>query len=245
MIPLSSITSSATKRVFRVVESQESVATMRLVDTLEEHALLEDIIENAKPVLPPHADQAHRHYLLKTPFRYPPLKYGSRFGRRFEPSLFYASHQLRSALLESAFYSFYFMSRSDTPFLGSINNKKTSFSAMVSTQRYANLCLLEDDETQAALQNKSDYSYTQRIGQFLRNENIDAFSYYSARESNAKHIAVFYLNAIKGEPENELHWEVKQTPERIIFYCSANTKLNTQFELQQFTVDGKLPRPSE
>ena len=67
-------------KLVRLVESQEQVATLQLVDTLEEQALLEELIETSKPHLPPSSETLH--YLLKTPFRYPPLRWGSRFGRR-------------------------------------------------------------------------------------------------------------------------------------------------------------------
>lgn len=72
--------------LYRLVESQEQIATRQLVDTLEEQALLEEMLETVKPSYPGRLD--HLHYLLKTPFRYPPLKWGSRFGRTFEPSIF-------------------------------------------------------------------------------------------------------------------------------------------------------------
>lgn len=57
-----------------MVESQEQVATLQLVDTLEEQALLEELLESSKPPVP--ADAEPLHYLLKTPFRYPPLRWG-------------------------------------------------------------------------------------------------------------------------------------------------------------------------
>src|SRR5688500_8455099 len=79
--------------VLRLVESQEQVATNRLVDTLSEQALLEEPLEATKPPVPLAAAPT-LDYLLSTPFRYPPLRHGSRFGRRTEPSLFYASRTL-------------------------------------------------------------------------------------------------------------------------------------------------------
>ena len=72
--------------VLRLVESQEQVATSRLVGTLAEQELLETMIEASKPPLLKRA--LRLHYLLSTPFRYPPLRHGSRFGGRDEPSLF-------------------------------------------------------------------------------------------------------------------------------------------------------------
>jgi hypothetical protein len=62
---------------WRVVESQHQVSTRKLVDTLEEQALLEELIDSAKPR---DTTNGRLHYLLSTPFRYPPLPYGSRFG---------------------------------------------------------------------------------------------------------------------------------------------------------------------
>ena len=91
-------------RLVRLVENQGQVATLQLVDTLEEQALLEQLLESSKPSLPPGDEPLH--YLLRTPFRYPPLRWGSRFGRRHEPSLFYAACRLETAMAETAFYRF-------------------------------------------------------------------------------------------------------------------------------------------
>lgn len=67
----------------RVVENQEQIATTALVDDLQEQALLEEMLDDAKPRRRPGTEGLH--YLLATPFRYPPLRHGSRFGQRSEP----------------------------------------------------------------------------------------------------------------------------------------------------------------
>ena len=65
---------------WRLVEAQHRVSTLKLVDTVEEQSVLEDLIQNTKPVLP--AECAHLHYLLCTPFRYGAVyPAGSRFRR--------------------------------------------------------------------------------------------------------------------------------------------------------------------
>ena len=61
-------------RAWRVVESQHLFSTRKLVDSDEEQALLEELIEDVKP---PAGAAAGLHYLLFTPFRYPPLRHGS------------------------------------------------------------------------------------------------------------------------------------------------------------------------
>ena len=64
--------------LWRMVESQEEIATNALVDTLEEQAALEYLLDATKPR---RSGLDDLHYLLATPFRYPPLRHGSRFGR--------------------------------------------------------------------------------------------------------------------------------------------------------------------
>lgn len=52
------------------------------------------------------------HYLLATPFRYPPLKV---VGTRSEPSLFYGWPETRTVPAEAASYRFVFWSGMATP----------------------------------------------------------------------------------------------------------------------------------
>ena len=59
---------------WRAVEAQHQVSTRKLVDSLEEQQLLESLIDAVKPPAP---HGARFHYLLSTPFRYPPLRHGS------------------------------------------------------------------------------------------------------------------------------------------------------------------------
>ena len=68
---------------WRVVEAQHVVSTGKLVDAPEEQAALEMLIDSSKPPIPAAEEFAGLHYLLSTPFRYPPLRHGSRFSTRF------------------------------------------------------------------------------------------------------------------------------------------------------------------
>ncbi|MBA8877457.1 RES family NAD+ phosphorylase [Phyllobacterium myrsinacearum] len=96
---------------WRLVEAQHRVSTMKLVDTLDEQALLEDEIEATKPPLPPEC--AHLDYLLATPFRYGRYPGNSRFRREgYSPGVFYASEVVETAVAETAFYRLLFFSES-------------------------------------------------------------------------------------------------------------------------------------
>ena len=49
------------------------------------------------------------HYLLFTPFRYPPLRHGSRFGTRAELGIWYGSRARATAFAEKAYYLLLFL----------------------------------------------------------------------------------------------------------------------------------------
>jgi hypothetical protein len=72
--------------VHRITDRQGQSGTADLVDGLREKARLEQLIEAVKPPMPSDGPEAAEgrplpsHRLLLTPFRYPPLQSGSRFG---------------------------------------------------------------------------------------------------------------------------------------------------------------------
>jgi len=226
--------------IYRMVETQEKSATMRLVDSFEEQDLLEQLIEESKPK----CLSIQRHYLLTTPFRYPPLKYGSRFGGRFEPSLFYGAHSLHTMLYESAYYAFLFMQAMASPFTHPINNHKTSFKAFIKCQHHLDLSQIGDAELQAKLMDKSNYDYPQALGLSLKEKGIQAFSYPSARDPNAGlNMGVFELSTIQGKPKEIMQWEIKQTPAEIMFRCTSNPHHSQVISIDGFLIAGQLPAP--
>lgn len=90
---------------WRAVEAQHVASTRRLVDSLEEHEALEAILEAAKPpAVPPGL-----HYLLATPFGYPPWGRGSRFRSPADPGVLYAAEQRRTACAELGYWRWRFV----------------------------------------------------------------------------------------------------------------------------------------
>ena len=92
----------------RIVESQVQVATSRLCASLEDADLLEAMLD-AKSKPRRRAGTEHLHYLLATPFRYPPLRHGSRFGSTTERGVWYGSEEIETAMAEVAFYRLLFL----------------------------------------------------------------------------------------------------------------------------------------
>ena len=95
---------------WRAVEAQHIASTRRLVDSNEEQAVLEELLEESKPRMP--ASTVGLHYLLATPFRYPPWHRGSRFRSPAEPGVFYAAEERRTACAELGYWRWRFVTDS-------------------------------------------------------------------------------------------------------------------------------------
>ncbi|MBO9575299.1 MAG: RES family NAD+ phosphorylase [Sphingobium sp.] len=97
-------------KVWRMVEAQHRISTNRLAANSNDQALLEQLVEEVKPTLPPAARGLH--YLLATPFRYGHKK-ASRFRRAGEkPGIFYACEHVMTAVAETCYWRLLFFSRS-------------------------------------------------------------------------------------------------------------------------------------
>ncbi len=94
-------------RAFRAVEAQHRISTRKLTDSDAEQVLLEELLEDSKPAVT--GELEGLHYLLFTPFRYPPLRHGSRFGVKTERGIWYGSQTLPTCFAEVAYYRLVFL----------------------------------------------------------------------------------------------------------------------------------------
>jgi hypothetical protein len=228
--------------IHRLVESQEQVATRSLVRTLAEQALLEDLIESSKPPL--RAASGPLHYLLATPFRYPPLAWGSRFGRRFEPSLFYGARSVDTVLAESAYYRFVFWCGMATPPPAPLDTRHTLFRAGVSTRQGLQLQHSPFDDWQTLLRHPADYAATQALGTALRDAGIEAFEYRSARDPRGGiNLALFTPRAFAANTAVVLdEWLCITGADRVSYYSRHGGGIR-EYGRDHFTVNGDLPMP--
>jgi hypothetical protein len=157
---------------WRVVESQHQISTRKLVDSDAEQQLLEQLIDAAKP---PERTRGRLHYLLFTPFRYPPLRYGSRFGARHEPGIWYGSEMLRTAFAEVAYYRLLFLEGTAAD-LGLLQTELTAFRASVRTQRGIDLTAEPFAEFESVLASPVSYAETQALGAAMRECGSDRAS---------------------------------------------------------------------
>lgn len=228
--------------LMRIVESQEQIATTSLVDDLAEQALLEEMLESAKP--PRRSGTEHLHYLLATPFRYPPLRHGSRFGRRHEPSLLYASRRESTVLAEAAYYRLVFWHAMETPPPGGrLLTQHTLFRANYRTPNGIRLHLPPFSDHAAVLTHPTDYGATQALGTAMREAGVAAFEYLSARDpEHGINLGLFAPQALASRgPLRSANWLCELRAERVSFASGGQV---VEFDAQMFFVDGALPRPA-
>src|SRR5882757_3842114 len=124
---------------WRLVEAQHHVSTLKLVDSVAEQNVLEDLIETTKPPLPPEC--RHLHYLMSTPFRYGAIyAAGSRFRHAgMTEGVFYASQTPQTAVAEMAFYRLLFFAESPSTPWPANPAEYTAFSARYATKKAIDL----------------------------------------------------------------------------------------------------------
>lgn len=166
---------------WRVVEHQHTVSTRKIVDTLEEQDVLEGLLEHSKPPYPPAAK--HLHYLLKTPFRYPPSPFASRFRRPNEGSgVFYCSEKIRTSLAEFSYWRRRFIAASPGTPLPKTHEALTVFSVSYQSQLLLDLLAQPFNADRDRWTQPEDYSATHRLAELARRGGVDSIRYESVRD---------------------------------------------------------------
>jgi hypothetical protein len=199
-------------RCWRVVEAQHVVSTMTLVDTLEEQALLEQILDDSKPAVP--EDCRHHHYLLFTPFRYGALyPLGSRFRRAgLSPGVFYASLHIVTAVAEMAFHRLLFYAESPGTPWPSNATEYTAFAVRFSTGKGLDLTRSPLNKDAAKWTDPVDYAHCQTLGETAREAGAQMIKYQSAR-ADGLNIALFTCAAFGSrEPDDRRRWRIHVGP---------------------------------
>lgn len=228
--------------LWRMVESQEEIATTALVDTLEEQAALERLLEQTKLR---RKGTERLHYLLATPFRYPPLRHGSRFSRRFEPSLLYGSIHRSALLAEAAYYRFVFTAGLATPFPQALVTRHSAFSARYRTAQGLRLEQWPFTDHHAALTSPVDYAATQALGSVMREHGTGAFTFASARDPQGGRNAALFtpVALVDRKPRSQVSWICETTTTQVTWReHGAHDVMALEREL--FLVDGVLPSPA-
>ncbi len=230
--------------LLRLVESQAQVATLTYVDTLEEQSLLESMLNAVKPAYP--EDSEALHYLLRTPFRYPPLPWGSRYGRVHEPSIFYGGGTLTTTLAESAYYRFVFWySMEGEPVKDSLRSEHTLISADYGSDLGVRLQLPPFSQHTAMLMHPQDYAQTQLLGSAMRDAGVEAFEYPSARDiHHGICVGLFTPKAFPGKRPRETSQWLCELRARDLTFKPLGVTDTVHFAIEDFLYLGRLPMPA-
>lgn len=224
---------------WRVVEAQHQLSTRKLVDSAEEQILLEEMIESSKPP----AIAAHQlHYLWSTPFRYPPLRHGSRFGGRYEMGIWYGAEQLETAFAEVAYYRFVLIAGT-TAELGMLTTPLTAFTVNVRSASAIDLTVAPFADFQSDISSPIAYGASQSLGTAMRASDIEACRYVSARaRARGTNVAVFTPDVFrKVRPRGFETWQLVSTNDVVEFSKTDYFgRGRFGFERTEFLVGGVL-----
>ena len=207
------------RTLWRAVEAQHRVATMRLVDDLDEQHLLEQLLEASKPPLPQGARAATGvavHYLLFTPFRYT-SPWPSRFRRPDAPGTWYGADAPATVAAEIAYWRWRFFTDSDGLAKAQVITELTFFQA-----RFTGLELditAPPWDTQRAAWRADDYTHCHALADRARSlaPPLQAIRYESARREGGMCQVVFDLQALAlPHPHLQQTWTCKTTRHRVL-----------------------------
>ena len=231
---------------WRIVEGQRILSARKLVDSESEYEVLEALVNDAKPALP--SGFARLDFLLFTPFRYPPLEYGSRFGGRHERSIWYGAEEPRTALAEAAFYRLLFFEGTKAT-LAPNTITVTAFQARIRTDAGVDLTAPPFSRHRLRIASRTSYADSQRLGSEMRQGGVEAFRYSSARSTGpGVCVGVFTASAFSStSPLSTMQtWFCTVTPQRDVEYRREDVGAVRSFIFPRsgFLVGGLLPRPA-
>jgi hypothetical protein len=229
---------------WRAVEAQHQVSTRKLVDSAAEQELLEELIDRAKPR---DLTGGRTHYLLATPFRYPPLRHGSRFGTRFDRGIWYGSQTRQTMFAEVAYYRLVFLEGTAAD-LGPVTTQLTAFSVRARSARGVDLVRPPFAAYRRTIASPQKYDATQSLGAAMRAAGVELIRYPSARdtEEGGVNVAAFVPTVFgAAKPRNLETWHCTATKDVVELvkrdYFGRDAY---DYPRARFLVRGALPTPA-
>ena len=225
-------------KIWRLVEAQHRISTNRLATNPTDQDLLERLVEEVKPTLPPAARGLH--YLLATPFRYGHLK-ASRFRKAGErPGVFYASEHIATAVAETAYWRLLFFSRS--PGFIPPNNvvEHSAITVPIKAERALDLTGPPFARNAALWRDPEDYSACQEFAGLARRIKAQAIRYESARDpARRANVALFDPSAFTARtPRIEQTWHFRYEAGLMTAFAAFPSDERYSFSFQQFRLKG-------
>jgi hypothetical protein len=235
-----------TARAWRAVEAQHVISTRKLVDSDAEQQLLEELIERSKPRLARSPELGRLHYLLSTPFRYPPLPHGSRFGTRAQIGIWYGAESQRTVFAEIAYYRWLFLEGTSAE-LPALLVELTAFLAPLRASKGVDLTRAPFSAHAARISSKTSYAVSQRLGADMRAAGVEAFRFRSARDpEGGSNVGVLQPGAFAAARPMRLETWLSVTTRKVVEISRKDffRKQAYRFERELFCVRGRLPSPA-
>lgn len=222
------------------------ISTRKLVESDAEQQLLEELLEGTKPPAPAEPEFQGFHYLLSTPFRYPPLPHGSRFGTRNERGIWYGTDDLSTALAEIAYYRLVFLEGTEAD-LGPVAVDLSAFTVQVVSECGVDLTEPPFSDFEAEISSPVRYDRSQQLGLEMRQDGVEIFRYRSARDpERGTNLGIFTSRVLaERRPSEPDTWycvtttEVVELSRRTVF-----ERESFRFSRGNFEIDGQLPAPA-
>jgi len=201
------------RQVWRAVEAQHQIATMSLVDNLDEQHLLEQMLERSKPPLP---QTINTDYLLTTPFRYTSA-YPSRFRRPNESGIWYGAEDLSTACAEVGYWRWRFLMDSQGLSDKEVRAELTIFQARVQGQSI-DLTTSPWNELAQVWSHPTDYRGCHVLAEMARKSGINWIRYPSVRWPQGLCAAALTPAALdRPHPERIQTWRCRVNAEQLHF----------------------------
>ena len=206
---------------WRVIEGQHRPSTMRIVDTDNEQAVLEQVLETSKPPVP--QECLHLDYQFWSPFRYGNYPRASRFRRAgLTPGVWYGSEAPITAVAESIWGALRFFAASpDTP-MPRWPVEHTAVQAEISTPFCADLAG-SDWVNAGNWDDPDDYSECLDLADRVRAAGAEAIRYASVRHpGHAANLAVLTCTAFaRPAPIAFQTWHILLKPTLVRAHCET------------------------
>lgn len=238
---LSSNTRHMSGLCWRFVEAQHITSTLKLVDNWDEQELLEELIEESKPVVPPECRDLD--YLLSTPFRYEAeYSKGSRFRRAGQSEgVYYAALHPETALAEIIFDRLLFFAESPQTPWPENPAEYTAFSVRFSTDLALDLMAPPLADDTALWTHLTDYEPCQLLAEQARNTGVDLICYQSVRDLEGRaNVAILSCRVFEGwEPGDRHTWRLHFNREGV-HAVREFPRQQTGFRIDDFADDPRL-----
>lgn len=211
---------------------------MKLVDTLDEQALLEEELERTKPPGPPECRRLN--YLLSTPFRYGRYPGSSRFRREgYSPGVYYASEAVETAVAETVFYRLLFFAESPSTPWPANPLEFTAFEAAFAAGRAIDL--VAEPFSAGDWMHPTDYGSCLDLADAAREAGIELIRYRSVRDpARGANLALLTCSIFVGDrPLRYATWRIALSDHGAIALCDWQ-EARLGFPMEIFATDPRL-----